>query len=459
MEAISNSTDDMLINDLSFKLPPSANYIVDRSSSTWHPAGSNVYKSTATKLIKIQVTGTGFLDLSTVKVLYDLYNDASGSAGSNQIRPLGSPATFISRMRILAGGSILEDVSEYGRVHTLMKMLKPTEQIDMDNCEGFGVPDMRTVELDKNNFYGINPGEHQTAMFKPCSGLLQSGKMIPLQLCPLTFEFEVVSTATDPIQSEESGAGTDDLTNANTSTNWHIENVMIKADVLKLDNQLENSYMQHALEGKALTINFPTYISQMQSILSGTNGQQKVQLSVTRALSRLAKLFVTFDNSDIRLPNTSSGATGAAQTFVKNKPWNSFYSVMEHYTSAANNNYSKNGEFEFQVSVGSKNMPDYPIRSHAEAFSQLRKCMRAESFDITPNEFRRRKFVLGLDFEKAGAGVGFSGLNTKSGDLMNLRWQTQHAQTEAQNYPKQMHIVLVADCVCEIRDSGIQMYD
>ena len=72
MEAISNSTDDMLINDLSFKLPPSANYIVDRSSSTWHPAGSNVYKSTATKLIKIQLTGSGFLDLSTVKVIYDL---------------------------------------------------------------------------------------------------------------------------------------------------------------------------------------------------------------------------------------------------------------------------------------------------------------------------------------------------------------------------------------------------
>ena len=132
---------------------------------------------------------------------------------------------------------------------------------------------------------------------------------------------------------------------------------------------------------------------------------------------------------------------------------------MEHYTSAANNNYSKNGEFEFQVSVGSKNMPDYPIRSHAEAFSQLRKCMRAESFDITPNEYRRRKFVLGLDFEKAGAGVGFSGMNTKSGDLMNLRWQTLNSQTDAENYPKQMHIVLVADCVCEIRDSGIQVYD
>ena len=279
MEAISNSTDDMLINDLSFKLPPSANYIVDRSSSTWHPAGSNIYRSTATKLIKIQLTGSGFLDLSTVKVIYDLYNDASGAAGSNQIRALGSPATFISRVRILAGGTILEDVSEYGRVHTLMKMLKPAEQIDMDNCEGFGVPDMRTVELNDENFHGINPGEHQTAMFKPCSGLLQSGKMIPLQLCPLTFEFEVVSTATDPIQSAYT-TGSNALSVSNTSSNWHIENVMIKADVLKLDNQLENSYMQHALEGKALTINFPTYISQMQSILSGVNGQQKIQLSV-----------------------------------------------------------------------------------------------------------------------------------------------------------------------------------
>ena len=92
MEAISNSTDDMLINDLSFKLPPSANYIVDRSSSTWHPAGSNVYKSTATKLMKIQVTGTGFLDLSTVKVLYDLYNEVLENSLATTLRQ--TPATL-----------------------------------------------------------------------------------------------------------------------------------------------------------------------------------------------------------------------------------------------------------------------------------------------------------------------------------------------------------------------------
>ena len=85
----------------------------------------------APKLIKIQMTGSGFLDLSTVKLTYDLYNDGDGSSGANQQRLLGSPAVFFSRCRILCGGTINENISEYNRVHTLKKLLKPEEQNNM----------------------------------------------------------------------------------------------------------------------------------------------------------------------------------------------------------------------------------------------------------------------------------------------------------------------------------------
>ena len=39
------------------------------------------------------------------------------------------------------------------------------------------------------------------------------------------------------------------------------------------------------------------------------------------------------------------------------------------------------GEFEFHMQIGSKLYPEYPIRSHAEAFYQLRKTL---GFQATP---------------------------------------------------------------------------
>ena len=85
---------------------------------------------------------------------------------------------------------------------------------------------------------------------------------------------------------------------------------------------MDNSYAEHLLSGKALPINYQTYVSQMQSILSGTSGQQKVRLNVTRALSRFKNVFITLDNT---LDTTVA-------SHIKYKPWNSFYSPYEYYS-------------------------------------------------------------------------------------------------------------------------------
>ena len=75
MESFANSVEDRLIDGLSFKLQPGASHITDRRSVSFHPQGSNIYKtSTGTKLIKILLTGDSWLDPSTCHVLFDLGN-------------------------------------------------------------------------------------------------------------------------------------------------------------------------------------------------------------------------------------------------------------------------------------------------------------------------------------------------------------------------------------------------
>ena len=247
-------------------------------------------------------------------------------------------------------------------------------------------------------------------------------------------------------------ADTRPFTAANTSVSWQIQNVQVKCDMCTLDNGLDNQFAEHLLSGKSLPINYNTYVSQMQSILSGATGQQKVRLNVTRALSRLKSVFVSLVRD---VPDAELAAN------LGSKEWNDFYSPMYDYAKGSNNQFNSNGEFEAQLQLGSKLYPEYPIRSHAEAFYQLRKTMGVQSsslhsFDVDSHDFRTCKFIWGTDLEKI-LQASFSGQNTRSGDILNVRFD--HNDSTAANYATSMHIVLHSDNILEIRDSGIAVYD
>ena len=111
-------------------------------------------------------------------------------------------------------------------------------------------------------------------------------KFIPLSFCGgLTFELEVVTNPTDAII----GVG-GDFTDTNTSTLWTIKDVRIVCDVVTLDSGLQNDYAQHVLSGKALPINYSTYVSQYQTITSAD-----FAVNISRSATRLKSVFINFD--------------------------------------------------------------------------------------------------------------------------------------------------------------------
>ena len=457
MEGVANSVEDKLIDGLSFKHKPGASYITDRKSVTFHPSGSNFYSTNGTKLIKIVLTGDQWLDPSTLRIMFDLSN--TSGVTQRKLRPLGGPHSFFRRMRILCGGQVIEDIDSYNRVHEMLRILKAQDANINADAEAFGQQYDKYTTLDTTTLDGIRNGEFHTVLFKPCSGLFSQSKMLPIRYCPITIELELVNDPNDPIVSNStpdtggvSGSGFDISAGGNTSTSWALQNVQVKCDVVTLDNQLDNSYAEHLLSGKKLPINYQTYISQMQSILSGTNGQQKVRLNVTRALSRLKNVFITLDND---VPS------GNLNDVVKYKKWNSFYSPYESYAGATLNSFDKRGEFEAMVQVGSKKFPETEIRSHQEAYYQLRKTLGSHdqhnSIDITQHEYKTRKFVLGFDMEKV-LEAGFTGTNTRQGDIMSVTFN--HNQNEnGANWAKEMQIVLTSDQIMEIADSGVVVFD
>jgi hypothetical protein len=435
--------------------------VVDRRSVTYHPQGSNIYKPGAgTKLIRIMLTGDNWMDPSTFRVMFDLNNDETNAAKS--LRPLGGPWTFFRRMRVLCAGQLVEDIMDYNRIHEMFHMMIASESRANDAAEAFGnlwnSHSWYKGELDSQNYQGISATKKLTVLFKPLSGILNQNKLLPLRYAPITIELELVDDALEPIISNVPDTAPEAkpaaFSKATSSFLWSINNVQVKCDVCTLDNALDNSYAQHLLSGKSLPITYNTFISQMQTIA----GQDNPLINVSRAITRLKSVFVTL-NKDL------AGISRANKVGIKF--WNDFFSPMYDGNHDGTLTHRPDGELEFQLQIGSKLFPEYPIRSHNEAYYQLKKTLGVQAsavhnFDISALEYRSNKFVIGTDCEKV-LDAGFTGINTRAGDLLTVRLKyADKGQLENgiyTNLADRLHIVLHSDQIMEIRDTGVAVYD
>jgi len=361
VDAMANSVEDYLIEGLSFKLNPGASYVTDRRSVSFFTAGSNIYQSgSGARVARINLTGDGWLDPSTVRIVYTLAN--TNTTALRVLRPLSGGWSFFRRARCLVGGAIIDDVDYYNRVHEMMHILTSTNNRVNDDIEGFGhrwdAPDVYG-SFNTDFIGGIPANSKRTVSFKPLFGVLNQPKYIPMSYCPIQMEFEIVNGAEDAIVSPGTGVGAKDFNSGNTSISWQIEDIRIVCDVVTLDSALQNSYAEHVLAGKTLPINYSTYISQFQTVSSSD-----FAVNVSRACSRLKSVFVNFDST----PHT---ITTTGETLI-HKQFNTFaHPMTDSEFSGMPYNFEK--ELQWQLQIGSKNFPEYPVRSIAETFYQLKK--------------------------------------------------------------------------------------
>jgi hypothetical protein len=487
MEMYSSSVEDQLIDGLSFKLAPGSSYVTERRSVTYYPQGSNIYSTGGTKLLRILVNGDGWLDPTTLKVGFEVVN--KDGAGGAALRVLGGPHTFFRRARLLASNTIIEDIDYYNRIHQQFDTLRAGHVRENEDAEGFETrfdqPQWQPIFNNNSvvdtyvtpqgpvmggfatSYISVLAGKSKMVYFKPLFGLLNAGKLIPLQYCPLVLELELVTHDNDVIISNNDVAckiniGVDDTSltpvhaadvnggTKNTSTTWAIQNPTIKCDVCTLDNSLQNEYAQLLLSGKSLPINYSSFISQYQTISSTSPS-----VTITRALSRLKTVFVTFDQT----LNAEKLHYDDVHIQLWKKPWNDFF----HNMSYSPFYYDANYEMEYQLLVGSKLIEEFPYRSIAECFKGLRKAMgihssNFHSMDITPYDYRNHKFILAFDCERV-AGSNFTGLNIKNGSQISVRMKPVGSSVATVNQPDQVYITLHYDSILSIKDSGIEVFE
>ena len=219
---------------------------------------------------------------------------------------------------------------------------------------------------------------------------------------------------------------------------------------LTLDSSLQNEYASHLLSGKTLPVSFSLYNRSSQS----TNGDKDFSAHIHRALTRLKSVYITLFNSWT--------GTGAGPADVKlpamRKVCNDFY-------HPASNNAMEDleqGQHSVWLQVGSKPYSEYPIRDSTEAY-QLSQTVKNPMHNYS-RWYHTCKYIVGMDMEKIRL-AGFTGLNTKAGDLLTVNFRGCNAliadgsAIATNSIPSRVFCALHYDAVLNIRDSGVELLE
>jgi hypothetical protein len=262
-------------------------------------------------------------------------------------------------------------------------------------------------------------------MHKIMSGLSHQRLFIPLwalQAGGLTIEVMLTGTYGEALDTTQAGTPLE----YTHSQEWSWSNCQLKADVLRVDDEMMQSYSKFILSGQKLLIPLKTY-STVQMAVSGPD----YELAVPRQFARLNQVFVTFNRS---------GSWTATQ-----KDGNFFY-----FPSASQNAVTAT------IQVGDKKYPEHEYKSLSEFIYRYQKGTgldksSSHTATVSRQSFAETNFVCMFDLETVPQ-ANHSGLNTSAGSIVI---SFKNVGTDVATYPTQAVIVMVYDEIVEIGDAGV----
>ncbi len=241
----------------------------------------------------------------------------------------------------------------------------------------------------RHSFSGIKPNGKMRLSHKPCCGLLNSNYLLPLRYAPLQLEFTIVQNGNDPIVVPQGDEATNDhqsdrngwyFQSGNTSTDWEINSVIIRAEMVQLDNTIANNFVSHLLTNSgSLKMVFPMYHTITQSFSAGGG---EITMQIVKSASKLTGAFITL----YRPPRVGTDpVTGFYHPDnYAYKRWNYFYNPMINSrinTSADGavegqgmQDYTRNLSWQIQLSNAQK-YPEFESQSLSETFYYLRRAL------------------------------------------------------------------------------------
>ena len=420
LETHISGSEDKLIDGLAFQGRNTASYITERRSCSFQPQSGGIFSPNGIRLLRFNLADqNGWLQGDTVRICLTIQN-----TGALPLIPVvDSPASMIRRVRLICNGSaIVEDIEEYSRVHQMFSLLLPSERRFNDIRETWGAT-LAAASLDEP--FVIDPipaGTSRTVVVHLLSSFLSQGKNIPLNMVPLVLELEL-----DDFDRAFAGFG-------NT---WNVTRPRLIADVLTLDNALQNSYAKHMLDGRSL----PFMMHGLYSLKATITSPGQYTLPINRGFSRLSTVYWSFISEDGK-----ESTEFFHPMFRLNNP-----AALD---SGLVPNTTDNDTFSWNIQCGSDRYPQFDSDSVSESFHRLRVAQLihqgSDSFSISSGRYRADKAIFAMNLEKCPGVAGHSGINTMSGSQLSLNFKNL-------GEAKQIHVVLHFDQVVSASAAGVEV--
>ena len=447
------NTQDSLIQGLSYSLPNAAEYILARTNVTYFPQGGNSYAPTGVRLIRFQLADNSqFLDPHSIRLMFTLTN--SGAGAPLQLK--GPPMVLIQRARLLCNGVVVEDIMYANRLYMMLNAMNPQRRNASNTLEwqhqDDAPPSAESIAGTDTVYSSIAAGAGKRFMAELPFGLFKQPLYLMLKAAPLTVELEIVQDPAEACWNDAAAVGA--VAALDMSQTFTLSDVQIKADTCTVSQDLVERYNQHLLSGKPLPIPFSSFITQMQAL----TGAASFNVQVARAFSRLKGVWFNF----YRTPASETGNIQDGPTISSLSVRNYFYypppggsAIAPAALTAANDT------LQWQLLIGSKTWPTYPVRGVAETAYRLR-CNLDEAqhgdLDIKFKDYVSKKFIAALDVEKAavgpGAGASFTGVRTRGGEQLLL---------DIKNWPglvpQRIYVTCHYDAILNLRAEGVEMLD
>ena len=335
------------------------------------PNNGGSFTNTSNPVIRIQLPSTDYLNPSEGYLKFIITNQGIGVPVA-----FSGVGSFIQRMRILSGSTIISDITNYNfLLNQLIQHQSSDDYLRYLNivsgspnynyADGGAwdsiVPDGTNPSVYGNSF--LATGQSVTVAVPIISGILATQKYIPLSLLAssLTIEitldsyYETFINACSIVGNGNAGNPQFPIGTPNTNQVYTVSSVGYMANIITILDSKVDDMMRSMLASNGLVLHIDDYTASINNISPPANGGVSSQVLTIADRSQNAKAYLTF----FKLPGYSQ--QGAM---------NSYKLGMSHY----------------QYRVGSTFMPVSPVNvsnnNMTESFLELNKCFNQSIFNL-----------------------------------------------------------------------------
>ena len=435
---IAGNDNESLVDQLSFKLPSTAQYGLERRLVSSFPSGASTFSPNGgLKVMRFVITGEHWMDASTLRLAFKVRNN-----GAQSLQLASGPWCLFHQVRCLIGGTEIENLQYYGRTHELFRHLLMSNAWNVESTTEdfttYAQANYPQVEPKQ-----IGPGQVASMNLTLCLGLLQMDKLLPLKFLG---GMQIELTLAEPREAVMPGSPSNEFT---------IEQPKMQFSTVTLDSALQNSFSSALLQSRALQFHMRTIHLQQMAVAQGNT---EIQLSLTRALSRLAGVFISFSGSNTyvdglgNVQNTPANLTHLHKTFLNPSAFIT--------GQPADGTSSDESLMQWSLQIGSKNWPEsQPCSSLSETLSLLRQATgmidgSVRTTSITEQGYRNNQFVIGVPLQILRS--AFSSINTRSGDLLSVFVRNLDPGIRG---PGRVYVHMISEQIVELRESGVTVMD